>query len=116
MHATEAFDQGRAYHNSFFEMLGEQGYPGAAMWILLHVIGVIRMEVLRRRYRRAEEEEAWISPLATALQHAQLIYLLGAMFVGIAFQPFVFMLIAAQIGLDTYVRAPERHRRPPAFG
>ena len=91
------------------------------MWIMLHVIGLIRMEVLRRRYRRAEEEEAWISPLATALQHAQLIYLLGAMFVGIAFQPFVFMLIAAQIGLDTYLRrrsapAPARLCVPAASG
>ena len=34
---------------------------------------------------------------------AQLIYLLGAAFIGIAFQPFIYMLIGAQIGLDTYL-------------
>jgi hypothetical protein len=32
-----------------------------------------------------------------------MIYLVGSLFVGIAFQPFVYMLIAMQIGLDTYL-------------
>ena len=62
------------------------------------------MEVLRRRYRKSEGDEAWIAPLASALQGAHLIYLLGAAFIAIAFQPFIYMLIGAQIGLDTYCR------------
>nr|MDQ2879464.1 putative O-glycosylation ligase, exosortase A system-associated [Pseudomonadota bacterium] len=32
-----------------------------------------------------------------------LVYLLGATFIAIAFQPFIYMLIGAQIGLDTYL-------------
>ena len=97
-----AIDAGRAYHSAYFEMLGEQGYPGLLMWLILQVGGLFRMEVLRRRYRDSREEWAWVSPLATALQHGHIVYLLGACFVGIAFQPFMFMLIGAQIGLDTY--------------
>lgn len=110
------FDQSRAYHNSFFEMLGEQGYPGAAMWILLHLLALLRMEAVRRRYRHAEEGLAWAAPLATALQHAHLVYLLGAMFVGIAFQPFVFQLLAAGIGLDGYLRRRTAPARAPLGG
>ncbi len=94
-------DQARAYHSSYFEMLGEQGYPGLALWLLIHLTGLIRMEVLRARYRKSEEF-AWISSLAVALQQAHLIYLIGSLFVGIAFQPFVYMLVGLQIGLDTY--------------
>lgn len=94
-------DKSRAYHSSYFEMLGEQGYPGLALWLLINVIGLWRMEVLRRRYR--EGEFAWAGGLAGALQHAQLIYLLGGAFVGIAFQSFLYMLLGAQIGLDTYL-------------
>jgi probable O-glycosylation ligase (exosortase A-associated) len=94
-------DKSRAYHSSYFEMLGEQGYPGLAIWLLINVIGLVRMEVLRRRYR--EGAFAWAGSLAGALQNAQLIYLLGGAFVGIAFQSFLFMLIGAQIGLDTYL-------------
>ncbi|PWG02177.1 putative O-glycosylation ligase, exosortase A system-associated [Sphingosinicella humi] len=107
-------DQGRAYHSSYFEMLGEQGFPGLILFLLIHGIGLIRMEVLRRRHRGAEGDQAWISPLATALQNGHLVYLVGSLFIGIAWQPFIYMLIAVQIGFDTYVsrRANEGTRRP----
>ncbi len=100
----EIVDQGRAYHSSFFEMLGEQGFPGLILWLFIHVGGVWRMEVVARMYRRrARPDENWVAPLAFALQNAQIVYLVGSLFVGIAFQPFVYMLIGMQIGLDTYL-------------
>ncbi len=108
-----AIDSARAYHSAYFEMLGEQGYPGLALWLLINLSGLVRMEVLRRRYRATTPDRAWIAPLASALQQGQLIYLLGAAFIAIAFQPFIFMLIGAQIGLDTYcarARAGESFR------
>jgi probable O-glycosylation ligase (exosortase A-associated) len=101
---TPEIDKARAYHSAYFEMLGEQGWPGFLLWLSIHLGGIFRMEVLRRRYWKAEPDKAWISPLATALQHAHLIYLLGSSFVGIALNPFVYMLVGAQIGLDTYLK------------
>ena len=101
-------DKGRAYHSSYFEMLGEQGFPGLILWLLIHAVGLIRMEVLRRRYFREEGEDSWISPLATAMQAAQIIYLVGSLFIGIAFQPFVWMLLSVQIGFDTVVSRRSR--------
>ncbi len=98
-----AYDQARAWHSAYFQMLGEQGYPGLILWLILNIAGLVRMEVLRRRYRDPESAEAWAGSLANALQAAHLIYLLGAAFVGIALQPFVLMLVGAQIGLDTYL-------------
>ena len=101
-------EKGRAYHSSYFEMLGEQGYPGLALWLLLHGVSLIQLERLRRRYlttRRAEEQ--WIAPLATALQHGHITYLIGSLFVGIAFQPFIYMMLALEMGLSTYVRRRE---------
>jgi O-antigen ligase len=103
-------DKGRAYHSAYFEMLGEQGYPGLLMFLLIHAIGLVRMEVLRRRHWKAEDKDGWIAPLATSLQHAQIIYLVGALFVGIAFQTFIYMLLAVQISLDSYLKL--RDRRP----
>ena len=101
-------DKARAYHSSYFEMLGEQGFPGLILFLLIHGIGLIRMEMLRRRYRRAEGADAWISPLATALQGGQIIYLVGSLFVGIAYQPFIYMLIGVQIGFDSYISRRNR--------
>jgi probable O-glycosylation ligase (exosortase A-associated) len=117
-------DKARAYHSSYFEMLGEQGFPGLILFLLLHAIGLVRMEVLRRRFRRAEGEDAWIAPLATALQNAHLIYLVGALFVGIAWQPVIYMLLGVQIGFDLLVgrktreegRAPWGNRAPAKAG
>jgi probable O-glycosylation ligase (exosortase A-associated) len=116
-------DQARAFHSAYFEMLGEQGFPGLALWLIINVIGLFRMEVIRRRYRKPEVGQEWIAPLAGALQMAHLCYLLGAAFIAIAFQPFVYMLIGAQIGLDTYLARkrqeasfrPMRKARPRAM-
>ena len=107
-------DKSRAYHSSYFEMLGEQGYPGLALWLLLQAIGIWRMEVLRRRYRDPADDMAWVGRLAGALQHAHLIYLLGGAFVGIAFQSFLYLLLGAQTGLDSY--ATRRRREALAAG
>jgi len=103
-------DQARAYHSSYFEMLGEQGWPGLALWLWLQASGLWQMERLRSRWsKRAAAEGAgpelqWQAPLANALQQAQLVYLLGAAFVGIAFQPFILMLIGLQCGLWSYLK------------
>nr|WP_277925752.1 DUF5935 domain-containing protein [Sphingomonas sp. JXJ CY 53] len=96
-------DKARAYHSAYFEMLGEQGWPGLFLWLAINLGGLFRMEVLRRRYAKADAGETWVVPLAAALQNGHIVYLFGANFIAIAFQPFVFMLIGAQIGLDTYL-------------
>jgi probable O-glycosylation ligase (exosortase A-associated) len=114
--STTQTDQGRAFHSAYFEMLGEQGFPGIALWLLLHLSGLLGMEKLRRNFKNATADEAWIAPLATALQHGQIIYLIGALFVGIAFQPFIFMLIGVQIALVEHVRRMRQgHGARPFF-
>lgn len=110
---TEA-DEARAYHSTYFEMLGEQGFPGLILFLLIQGIGLVRMEVLRRRHRRAEGDKAWIAPLATALQHFQLVYLVGSLFVGIAYQPFAWLMLGVQIGLDLHLGRLERDERNQA--
>ena len=102
---TVAYDAGRAYHSSYFEMLGEQGYPGLLLWLTLHLLGLLRTEVVRRKWSKAAgTDDRWIAPLATALQQAHIVYLAGAAFVGIAFQPFIYMLVGLEIGFDAYLR------------
>jgi len=101
-------DSGRAYHSSYFEMLGEQGWPGLFLWLSLQALGVWQMERIRWRFARREEGKAsWQWGLATALQQSQIVYLVGAAFVGIAYQPFIYMLIGLQCGLWSYVRRTE---------
>jgi probable O-glycosylation ligase (exosortase A-associated) len=123
---TTVTDKGRAYHSAVFEMLGEQGYPGITLWLWIHALGLWQMERIRRRWRgRTAEHEAWQAPLAVALQFGQAIYLLGSLFQGIAYQPFILTLVGVQCALWTYCkrtdsqkpespRAAQRRRRARA--
>src|SRR3546814_17831880 len=76
-------EHSRAYHSSYIEMLGEQGYPGLALWLLLHAVGLLRMEQLRRRSMKTRRaEDTWIAPLATALQHGTAVHMIGSPYNG----------------------------------
>ena len=106
-----AQDKSRAYHSAYFEMLGEQGWPGLAMWLTLQLSGLVQLELIQRRLRRSEDRrDRQDRALAQALQAGHCVYLFGALFVGIAFQPFMFMLIGLQIALVEQVR--RRHGGP----
>lgn len=98
-------DKGRAFHSSYFEMLGEQGFGGLFLWLLLNIGTLVQSERLRRRYKDSEKAgETWVAPFAQAMVQSHIIYMIGSLFVGIAYQPFCFMLIALQIGATTYMR------------
>ena len=117
--SRETFDKARAYHSAYFEMLGEQGWPGLILWLSIQVLGLLQLERIRWKWRRRSEPAgAWLVPLAGALQQAQLVYMFGAVFVGIAFQPVICMLIGMQCGLWSYsnrIAAADRPRRQPGL-
>ncbi len=114
-------DKARAYHSAVFEMLGEQGWPGLGLWLWIHALGLWQMERLRRRWRgRTAEDQQWQAPLAGALQFAQIVYLVGSLFQGIAYQPFILTLLGVQCALWTWCKLADSPRRkrtrqaPPA--
>ena len=101
----QVVDKGRAFHSAYFEMLGEQGWPGLALWLILQISGIIQLEGVQRRLRKSEDpRDKSDCALALALQQGHFVYLLGAAFVGIAYQPFIYMLIGLQIALVQQVR------------
>lgn len=109
---NQVTERGRAYHSAYFEVLGEQGYPGFILWALIHISSLISMYANFRRYRHCtRENQAWISPLALALLQGHLVLLLGAAFIGIAYQPFVWMLLAIATGLSTYLARLRKEER-----
>lgn len=110
----EVVDSSRAYHSSVFEMLGEQGWPGLTIWLWLHALGLWHMERLRRRWRKkVGDDEQWQAPLATALQYAQIIYLIGSLFQGIAYQPYILMLMGLQCAFWSYCKQIDSPVRTP---
>ncbi|MFZ1742936.1 MAG: DUF5935 domain-containing protein [Pontixanthobacter sp.] len=112
----EVTDEARAYHSAVFEMLGEQGWPGLTIWLWLHVLGLWHMERIRRKWRnRTGDGERWQAPLASALQNAQIVAIIGSLFQGIAYQPFILMLIGLQCALWSYCKQLDsRSRKVPS--
>lgn len=109
----EVTDRARAYHSSYFEMLGEQGWLGLFLWLALQGTGIWQMERIRwREGPKHEDRDKWMFDLATALQHAQIIFLVGALFVGIAFQSFVLIQIAFQCALWSHWRIRRKGFKP----
>jgi probable O-glycosylation ligase (exosortase A-associated) len=108
----ETTDAGRAYHSAYFEMLGEQGWPGLILWLTIQISGIVQLEGVQRRLRKsADPRDKKDAAMAVALQQGHVVYMLGAAFVGIAFQPFIYMLIGLQIAL---VRQVGERRRAGA--
>ena len=114
---VEVTDKARAFHSAYFELLGEQGYVGFAIWLALMLSGLVQMERLRRRYRKrmsanggradAVGGDAGIAQLATALQSGLVVYLVGAAFQGIGYQPVVFLFLGLQVALWNWCRRQE---------
>ena len=94
---------GRAFHSIYFEVLGEQGWVGLALFL---EIVFSSMQGLRKVVRRSKgiPDLEWCSDLAKALFGSLLIILCGGAFIGIAFVPFIYYLFTACVCVSEYVR------------
>jgi putative inorganic carbon (hco3(-)) transporter len=98
---------GRAFHSIYFEMLGEQGYPGLATFLLITSLSFFRLRGLAKRARAYPELE-WVTGLSNALQGGLAVFMTSGAFVGIAFQPMYWYFIAMSISLNAYMWRVEK--------
>jgi putative inorganic carbon (HCO3(-)) transporter len=99
MYYPEGQIRGKAFHSIYFEVLGEQGIPGFAMYFSIILISLYKLRALKKRWRD-HPELGWLAELADALISAILVFLTGGTFVGIAYQPFIFYMIALTVVLE----------------
>ena len=104
-------DKARAFHSAYFEVLGEHGYPGFALFMALLIVGLVQLGRLRRRYRDSETDQ-WISDLARALRHTLIIYMVGSLFIGVAFQSMLYFVLAFTAALVQLSARRERVKEP----
>ncbi len=100
--ATTYVHRGKAYHNMYFEVLGEQGFPGLFMFVALQLISITYLARVIRR-TRGKEHLVWLGDLARALLTALLTVMACGFFIGIAYQAFVWYLIALPVCLYAYM-------------
>jgi probable O-glycosylation ligase (exosortase A-associated) len=106
---------GRAFHSIYFEMLGEQGYPGLALFLVITVITFIKLRRLSKKARPYPELQ-WVVGLSDALQSGLAVFMTSGAFVGIAFQPMYWYFIAMSISLNAYMWRVENQEATPETG
>ncbi len=100
---------GRAFHSIYFEVLGEQGFPGLFMFLTLVGVTMVRLHFVARRVRKIPELQ-WVAGLSDALQAGLAVFLSSGAFVGIAFQPMFWYFISMSISLNAYMWRVEHGR------
>jgi probable O-glycosylation ligase (exosortase A-associated) len=109
-YGQEIVQEGRAFHSIYFEVLGEHGWIGLAMFFGIFAVFFLDMRRIRLRVRDRPDLE-WLGELARALSHSVVIFMTGAAFVGIAFYPLQYYLFALAVSASA---ALHRARVGPA--
>ena len=94
---------GKAFHSVYFELLGEQGVPGLALFLTLVGVTMMRLQGVVRM-AKGRHDLLWARDTAFALQVGLATILACGSFVGIAFQPMIYNLLAISAALHAHTK------------
>ena len=86
----------RTFHSSIFQMLGEHGFVGLAIYLLLGVSAFLCGSGIIRRTRR-QPEFYWANDLARMIQVSIVGYAVGGLFLDMAFLDLYYHLVALMV-------------------
>jgi probable O-glycosylation ligase (exosortase A-associated) len=91
-------DRARAFHSSYFEVLGETGYPGLAIFLSMLALALVQLRGVFKRFKDSVENH-WLADASRAVGFAIVIYMVGQLFVGLGFQSMLYHLLALSVAL-----------------
>jgi probable O-glycosylation ligase (exosortase A-associated) len=91
----------RAYHNMFFSVLGDHGYPGLVLYVGMLISALLALQKARRLTLKLPEH-IWCAELAQAVQIGLVTMMAGGFFVEIDWTPLVWYLVTMSICLQQY--------------
>lgn len=86
----------RAAHSIYFQVLGEHGFPGLGLFLLLWLLVWLDASWIIRRSRNTNELE-WASDLARMIQVSLLGYFVGGAFLSLAYYDVPYFLLVAVV-------------------
>ena len=90
-------------HSIYFQMLGEQGFVGLALFLGLLAAAVLRLRKICRIAKR-DDELSWAAPYADMFQITLLAYMANGATLGRAYFDFFYVVIACIVILDVLFR------------
>ena len=94
--------RGKAYHNIYFEVLGEHGFPGILLFTSIILMSV-RSAIRTIKRTRGIDHLAWLHRLSRASLASLLSILACGMFIGVAFQAFLWYFLMLPLCLSQYL-------------
>jgi putative inorganic carbon (hco3(-)) transporter len=98
----------RDAHSIFFEVLGEHGYVGLVLFLALGLSTLLRA-VRNERLARGHLELAWAVQLSRMCQVALVGYVVGGLFLGLAYFDLPYAVIALVVATGVVVERERRH-------
>jgi len=86
-------------HSIYFQVLGDQGFPGIVIYLSLMFVSLYRMQRLRA-LTRGQPEFKWVRDMAEMLQCSIIGYALGGAFLTVAYFDLYYFIIVAGVILD----------------
>lgn len=99
----EITQYGRAFHNIYFAVLGEHGYPGIVLYVGILVLTLLTQQKVIRTCKN-NAELSWAGDLAKANQLGLIILMFSAMFIDISFNFILWDLVALTICIKGHVQ------------
>ncbi len=92
---------GMEAHSAYFEVLQEHGYPGLIIFLIMLYVATLKLRQIRTKTVVTEETE-WQKDLATSLLMVIGVYMVGGMFVHLAFNFVLYSCLALTICLISF--------------
>lgn len=102
-------ENGRAFHNIYFAVLGEHGFPGLALYLSIILLSFFGLQTTRRQLRHLPEH-VWCYEMSGALQISLATILTCANFVDISFDGLLWEMLALSMCLREYARHVAKER------
>ena len=108
----------RAAHSIYFQVLGEHGWIGLFLFILLGLLTWRSAARLRAQTQYASSEFRWVFLLASMIQVALIGFAVGGAFLSLAYFDLPYNLLVVVVVVERWLRAElaERRRETPVAG
>ncbi len=103
--------QRRAAHSIYFQVLGEHGFVGLALWLMLHISGFRTKNWIMRNTKKVESL-FWAHELARYIGISLMGYYSAGAFLGLAYFDLPFHYITILVILRVYVEKELAKRQP----
>ncbi len=97
-------------HSIYFQVVGEHGFPGLALFVLLGAATWRTASKLTRQTRNDEEFGSWVPVLMSMLQVSLVGYAVGGAFLSLAYFDLPYYIVSFVVLVDASVRERQRAR------